>query len=66
MRCILVSNGSLKTDTRCAYCQRRIGDSYAREIGTRFVYCNYDCYQSAEQATIPARRLPASTWKVHS
>jgi hypothetical protein len=66
MRCVLVSDGNLKADTRCAYCQRRIGESYAREISTHFVYCGYDCYQSAEQAAIPARNLPANTWKVHS
>jgi hypothetical protein len=66
MRCIVVSDGSLKADTPCAYCQRRIGKSYARGIGTPSIYCDYDCYQSAEEAAILARNLPANTWKVNS
>jgi hypothetical protein len=66
MRCIVVIDGNLKADTCCAHCQRRISDSYAREIGTRSIYCDYDCYQSAEEAAILARSLPANTWKINS
>jgi hypothetical protein len=66
MRCIVVSDGNLKSDTCCAYCQRGIGERYARRIGTPFIYCGYDCYQSAEEAAMLARNLPANTWKVNS
>ena len=66
MRCILVSDANLKADTRCTYCRKTIGDRYAREIGTRYVYCDYDCYQRAEEASVHARNLPANTWTVNS
>ena len=66
MRCILVSDASLKADTRCTYCQRKIGDSYVREISTRFVYCDYDCYETAVAATTLPRNLPINIWTVNS
>jgi hypothetical protein len=66
MRCILVSDANLKADTRCSHCNKLIGNNYARKIGTRFLYCGYDCYQSAEEAANLARHLPANIWKVNS
>jgi hypothetical protein len=70
MRCILVRDANLKADTRCSHCNKLIGKNYARKVGTRFLYCGYDCYQSAEEAASLARNLPAntgsSTWKVNS
>jgi hypothetical protein len=46
MRCILVNDASLKAEAYCTYCRKKIGDSYLREIGSKFLYCCYDCYQS--------------------
>ena len=66
MRCILVSDASLKADTRCTYCQKKIGGSYAREISTRFIYCNFDCYQDAAEAAALARNLPVNIWTANS
>jgi hypothetical protein len=70
MRCILVSDADLKADARCSHCNKLIGNHYARKIGTRFLYCGYDCYQSAEEAANLARHLPSNTgsttWKVNS
>ena len=66
MRCILVGGANLKADTRCTYCHQKIGDSYAREIGTRYIYCDYNCYQSAKEASVLACNLPANTWTVNS
>ncbi len=66
MRCIIVSDGSLKADAHCAYCHRRISDSYVRKIGTCFVYCDYGCYQNAEEFLVPARNLPVISWTVNS
>ena len=66
MRCIVVSDASLKADTRCTYCQKKIGDSYAREISTRLIYCDFDCYQNAAESAALARNLPVNIWTVNS
>jgi hypothetical protein len=66
MRCILVSDASLKADARCSHCNKLIDNHYARKIGTRFLYCGFDCYESAEEAANLARHLPANVWKVNS
>ena len=69
MRCIVVSDANLKSDTCCTYCRKRIGDSYAREIGSRLIYCDYDCYQFAVETpviTLNARATSMHTWTVNS
>jgi hypothetical protein len=69
MRCILVSDANLKSDTRCTYCGKKIGDSYAREIGSRIIYCDYDCYRRAVETpavTLNAHVTSANTWTVNS
>ncbi|MGA2944327.1 MAG: hypothetical protein ABSE50_20070 [Xanthobacteraceae bacterium] len=69
MRCILVSDANLKSDTRCTYCIKRIGDSYAREIGSQLIYCDYDCCQFAVETpviTLNARATSMRTWTVNS
>jgi len=69
MRCILVSDANLKSDTFCTYCCKKIGDSYAREIGSRLIYCDYDCYQFAAETpvvTLNARVMSTNTWTVNS
>lgn len=45
LRCILVNEARLKTDTYCAACGERIGSSYVRQIGTRKTFCDFGCYQ---------------------
>jgi hypothetical protein len=68
MRCILVNDANLKTDASCAYCRKMIGDSYARELGSRFIYCDYDCYWSADDTSILSfnRASPANTGTLSS
>lgn len=69
MRCILVNDANLKADTYCAYCRSQIGDSYAREIGSKFIFCDYDCYRCATQdaaRVITNRAPPLNTWTLGS
>jgi hypothetical protein len=69
MRCILVGDANLKSDTCCTYCRKKIGDSYAREIGSRLIYCDYDCYRLAVETTVVtlnARVTSSNTWTVNS
>ena len=69
MRCILVSHANLKSDTCCTYCRAKIGDSHARKIGSRLIYCDYDCYQFAietQVVTLNARVTSMNTWTVNS
>jgi len=69
MRCVLVSEANLKAETYCAYCRKKIGDSYAREIGSRYVYCDYDCYRQAAAipvVTVSNRTVPAASWTIRS
>jgi hypothetical protein len=69
MRCVLVSEANLKADTCCSYCSKKIGDSYARELGSRRIYCDYDCYILAAAmpvVTVNSRVAPANSWTVRS
>lgn len=69
MRCVLVSEANLKADTCCNYCRKKIGDSYAREIGSRRIYCDYGCYEHAAAIptiTLNSRVAPAHSWTVRS
>jgi hypothetical protein len=64
MRCILVNDANLKADTRCTYCRKSIAESYAREIGSRFIYCNFNCYQLATETAVIVigdRGVPANS-----
>jgi hypothetical protein len=69
MRCVLVSDANLKADACCTYCRTKIGDSYVREIGSRFIYCSFDCFQdvAATPIAVPGSRIvPASSRTVNS
>lgn len=65
MRCILVNDANLKAGACCTYCRKPIGDSYLREIATRFLFCDHDCYQTgAAAAALPSGYLlsPLNAW----
>lgn len=65
MRCVMVNGANLKAQAFCAHCGDEIGDSYIREIGTRLVYCDFDCYGVALETSVVTRGyyLPAfGTW----
>jgi hypothetical protein len=69
MRCILVNDANLKADTYCSFCRKKIDDSYAREIGSRFVFCDYDCYRGgaeADTALPPGHSVPGNSWTASS
>jgi hypothetical protein len=71
MRCILVNDAHLKAGAYCSYCRTRIRDSYIREIGTRFLYCDFECYRGAAESVAlsptedgaVAKPLPANAWQ---
>jgi hypothetical protein len=69
MRCVLVSDANLKADACCTYCRTKISDNYVREIGNRFIYCSYDCFQDAAATplAIPGGRvIPINSCTVNS
>jgi hypothetical protein len=69
MRCILVNHANLKAEACCTYCRKKIGDSYAREIGSRFLYCDYTCYGRAavpSARSLGHRTIPANSWTLSS
>jgi hypothetical protein len=57
LRCILVNDANLKTEAHCAWCHKRIGESYLRQIASKLLFCDFDCYKCAE---IPVLRLEPS------
>jgi hypothetical protein len=48
LRCILVNDANLKIEAHCARCHKKIGESYVRQVGSRFLFCGFDCYHWAE------------------
>jgi hypothetical protein len=51
MRCVLVNDANLKAEACCTSCRRKIGDRYIREIGSRYLYCDYACYRRGTATT---------------
>lgn len=44
MRFTLVNGRSPRADCFCVMCEQPIGASYLREVGTKLVYCDQNCY----------------------
>ena len=44
MMFVLVNGRTPSSRSFCAWCCEPVGDSYLRELATRFSYCNHDCY----------------------
>ena len=44
MRFLLVNGRSPCRQSFCVRCERPIGASYLREVGTHLVYCDHTCY----------------------
>jgi hypothetical protein len=44
MRFALVNGRSPRADSFCVTCEELIGASYLREVGTKLVYCDQNCY----------------------
>lgn len=52
IHCILVNDAYLKADAYCAQCRSKIGAQYVRQIGSRFLFCDSDCYQCATETPV--------------
>jgi hypothetical protein len=61
MRCVVVNGAHLKAETSCAHCGDKIGQSYVREIGSRLIYCDFQCYRAAVENALAvlSSRVPA-------
>lgn len=61
MRCVVVNGALLKAESSCAHCGRKIGEGYVREIGSRLIYCDFQCYSVAVETalTVLGYRPPA-------
>jgi hypothetical protein len=44
IRFALVNGRSPREDCFCVKCERPIGASYLREVGTKLIYCDQNCY----------------------
>ena len=47
MRCVIVNGAKLKAEVSCAHCGRAIEDGYVRDMRSRKIYCDFDCYRVA-------------------
>ena len=69
MRCILVNDAYLKADAYCAHCRSKIGEQYVRQIGSRVLFCDFDCYQRATDPLVDLQSSfgsPANSRTQHS
>jgi hypothetical protein len=57
MKFVLVN--SRRPECSCTLCCEPIGDSYLREVATRNVYCNYECYLTHYKvvASVPQKKV---------
>jgi hypothetical protein len=44
VRFILVHGRTPRSRSLCVMCDQPVGMNYLREVGTRLIYCDYDCY----------------------
>ena len=44
MRFILVHGRTPRSRSLCVMCDQPVGANYLREVGTRLIYCDHDCY----------------------
>lgn len=54
MRFVLVIGRTPRPRSFCALCCEPVGQSYLREIGTRLLYCDHDCYADHCQTAVVA------------
>jgi hypothetical protein len=69
MRCVLVNGAKLKADTCCCHCRKVIGASYVREIGSRRLFCDHDCFCSLVGTPVRVleyRARPLTSWRLSS
>jgi hypothetical protein len=44
MKFVLVNDRTPRSQSACALCCEPIGETYLREIATRFSFCDHQCY----------------------
>jgi hypothetical protein len=44
VRFILVHGRTPRSRSLCVMCDQPVGANYLREVGTRLIYCDHDCY----------------------
>jgi len=52
---MMVNGAKLKAQAFCAHCGDEIGDCYAREFGSRLLYCYFHCYSVALEMSVVTR-----------
>jgi hypothetical protein len=62
MKFVLVNGRTPRPQALCVMCDRPIGLSYLREIGTHLIYCDHGCYADHCEGAIQLleRRVRAS------
>jgi hypothetical protein len=56
---ILVNGRTPRPQSFCALCCEPIGESYLREIATRFSYCDQECYVDHREVAVSALQYRA-------
>jgi hypothetical protein len=49
IRFVLVNDRVPRSDTNCALCCKKIETGYVRELQTRLVYCNPQCFSGHQK-----------------
>ena len=62
MRFVLVNGRTPCSQSFCAWCCDRIGNSYLRDLATRFSYCNHDCYLCHCRIPDPVLQRHRTSW----
>ena len=52
MRFILVDGRTPRTRSLCVMCGQPVGMNYLREIGTRLIYCDHNCYATHWESAV--------------
>ena len=54
---LIVVNGRVpRTDGHCALCGRIVENSYVRDLRTRLIYCDTQCFPAAENMVMPMNK----------
>ena len=59
LRFVLVTGRTPRPRSFCALCCEPVGQSYLREIGTRLLYCDHDCYTRSDIVRFPTQGISA-------
>jgi hypothetical protein len=47
MRFVFVNDRAPRASSTCAYCLKTMGMSYLRDLSSKRLYCDYECYLGA-------------------